>query len=201
LLQCLRQTSEDHAITILSGMAEKDPSGRIFVTHLVFIPGKPLLKYRKLHIAPPEKAVFSEGESAPVFETQGFKFGIQLCYDAHFPTLSTHMAQQGADAIFIPHASPRGTPEEKFASWMRHIPARSYDNGMFVIVCNQAGENGNGLSFPGISFVTDPSGHLLTKDTSGNEGILYADLKKHTMNRVRNHSMRYFLPNTRNDLF
>ena len=199
-LRCLRQISDEHGLVILTGMAEKDPSGLVFATHLVFLPGKPLLKYRKLHIAPSEKTVFSGGSQIPVFEFQGFKFGIQLCYDAHFPFLSTQMAEKGADAVFIPHASPRGTPEDKFSSWMRHIPARSFDNGVFTVVCNQTGENGSGLSFPGLALITDPSGHVISKDTSDREGLLYADLKKSALDHVRNHSMRYFLPGMRKDL-
>ena len=101
--------------------------------------------YRKLHLAPPEADHFSSGESLPVFHWSGIRFGIQLCYDAHFPQLSTQMAEADADMIFIPHASPRGQAAEKHQSWMRHLPARAFDNGLFVVACNQTGDNGNGL--------------------------------------------------------
>lgn len=196
----LRNLADKHKITILAGMAEKDAAEIIYASHFVFIPGARPEKYRKIHIAPPEKPIFTEGNRIPVFEIKGFRFGIQLCYDAHFPFLSNHMAEKGVDAIFIPHASPRGTPKEKYNSWLRHIPARAYDNGIFVIVCNQCGKNKNGLSFPGLAFVTDPSGAIMKKDTSGKEGLLIADLKKEALDHVREHRMRYFLPNTRNDL-
>ncbi len=200
-LQGLQHIAEKRNITVLAGMAEKDGvSDRIFVSQLVFFPDRPVEVYRKLHIAPPEKTVFSQGENLPLFESHGFTFGIQLCYDAHFPFLSTRMAEKGADLLFIPHASPRGVPEEKFMSWMRHIPARAYDNGVFVVVCNQAGENGEGLSFPGIAFVTDPSGYLKARDVSGREGLLVADLSRKDLDHVRQHRMRYFLPNMRKDL-
>ena len=199
-LRQLRQLSEDKNITILAGMAEKDESGKLFASHLVFIPGQPLGVYRKLHVSPPEKTVFSEGKHIPVFETRGVTFGIQLCYDAHFPFLSTRMAEKGADILFIPHASPRGTPQEKFTSWMRHIPARSYDNGLYVVVCNQTGDNGAGLTFPGIAFVTDPSGHIAAQDTCGHEGLLVTDIRKSALDHVRTHRMRYFLPNMRRDM-
>ncbi|MBU1170422.1 MAG: nitrilase [Proteobacteria bacterium] len=196
----LQDLAEREKITILTGLAEKDTQGNIYASHFVFIPGKNPEKYRKIHVAPPEQTIFSPGNTIPIFKTQGFCFGIQLCYDAHFPFLSTRMAEKGVDAIFMPHASPRGTSREKFNSWMRHITARSYDNGVFVIACNQCGKNKNGLSFPGLAFVTDPSGEILAKDISGNEGILLADLKKDALDHVRDHRMRYFLPNTRRDL-
>lgn len=188
-----------HEITILAGIAEKDASGKVFATHLVIWPNKTISSYRKLHIAPPEQGTFTQGLSVPVFEINGFKFGIQLCYDAHFPELSTCMAVKGVDAIFIPHASPRGTSHDKFLSWMRHIPARAYDNSIFLIVCNQTGMNENGLAFPGLAFIADPSGNIIEKDISGNEGILLADLSYELIDRVRSHKMRYFLPNRRSD--
>lgn len=199
-IQRLDDLSQTLGITVLTGLAEKDDQSRIYASQVVFIPGKTPRAYRKVHIAPPETAIYDAGEEIPVFEMPGLRFGIQLCYDAHFPFLSTHMAEQGVDAIFIPHASPRGTSEDKFISWMRHIPARAFDNGVYVIVCNQCGDNNAGLSFPGLAFVTSPSGDVIEKNIDGTETILYADLKQETLTHVRDHRMRYFLPNQRKDL-
>lgn len=197
----LSELSKQLEITILTGIAEKDAGEIFYASHLVLSPDKPMGIYRKLYIAPPEKNTFSEGNSIPVFETCGLKFGIQLCYDAHFPELSSAMAASDVDAIFIPHASPRLTPVEKFNSWMRHLTARAYDNSIFVIACNQNGDNKNNLSFPGVSIVIDPSGNIIVKDISGNEGLLYADLKKEAIDKVRSHKMRYFFPNRRKNLY
>ncbi len=188
-------------IVILAGMLERDKDGHIFASHLVVKPDGVLGIYRKLHIAPPERTIFTPGNKIPQFETDGVKFGIQLCYDAHFPELSTHMAMQGADVIFIPHASPRGTPDEKFKSWMRHLPARAYDNSVFVIACNQSGKNENGLSFPGISLIIGPSGKIIEKDLSGKEGMTIGCLNASDLFRTRNHRMRFFLPNRRPELY
>lgn len=196
----LAELAEKENITILAGLAEKDKKGRIFAAHLVVTPHGLSGVYRKLHIAPPEQRIFSPGKNIPLFETQGVRFGIQLCYDAHFPELSTRMAIEGADLIFIPHASPRGTPDEKFSSWMRHLTARAYDNGLFIVACNQTGENKKGLNFPGIALVIDPSGNVIAKDVSGKENMIVVHLKAGDLAKVRNHKMRFFLPNRRPDL-
>ena len=197
----LVELAEKENITILAGFAEKDEKGRIYAGHLVVTPQGFSGVYRKLHIAPPEQRIFSPGRNIPLFEAHGVSFGIQLCYDAHFPELSTRMAIEGADLIFIPHASPRGTPEEKYSSWMRHLTARAFDNGLFVVACNQTGENKKGLKFPGIALVIDPSGNVIAKDVSGKENMIVVDLKAGDLAKVRNHKMRYFLPNRRSDLF
>lgn len=200
-IENLTQLSKEYNITILTGIAEKNEDGRIYASQLVLSPENSPEIYRKLHIAPPEKATYSKGDTIPVFEASGLKFGIQLCYDAHFPELSTAMTSMGVDAIFFPHASPRLTPVEKFYSWMRHLSARAFDNSIFVIACNQCGENKNNLTFPGVSLVVDPSGNVLEKNLTGEEGLLFADLKNEILNNVRKHKMKYFFPNRRLNIY
>jgi N-carbamoylputrescine amidase len=190
-----------HQTIILAGLVEKEADGRVFASHLVAGPQGLLGVYRKLHIAPPEKNLFDAGQAAPVFEAAGVRFGIQLCYDAHFPELATRTALDGAELIFMPHASPRGTPEEKRDSWMRHLPARAFDNAVFVVACNQTGHNGAGLAFPGLAVVIGPDGRVIAAATDGQEGVLVADLDAERLAAVRSHPMRYFLPNRRPEIY
>jgi predicted amidohydrolase len=197
----LQKMTHEHQMVILAGMAEQDEKGRVFASHLVVTPAEISGVYRKIHIAPPERSIFSPGDQVSLFETAGIRLGIQLCYDAHFPELSTRMALGGADVIFMPHASPRGTPQEKFNSWMRHLTARAFDNGVFIVACNQVGKNQKGLAFPGLAVVIGPSGNILKDKTTARESMLIADLKADDLSDVRGHKMRYFLPNRRPELY
>ena len=193
--------SKTYKITILAGLAETNPDGHIYATHVVIAPEGIKGVYRKVHLGPSEKKIFVSGDSIPVFEGNGIKFGIQLCYDAHFPDLSTAMALKGADVIFIPHASPQTISKEKIKSWMRHLPARAYDNGLFIIACNQCGKNGKGLSFPGIGVVLNPSGEVIQSYAGTDEHMIIADLNAEDLKKVRSHKMRYFLPNRRPEIY
>lgn len=193
--------AEAEGMVVLAGLAEKGDGDALFVSHLVAAPGREIGVYRKVHLAPPERAVFVQGEAAPVFEAAGVRFGVQLCYDAHFPELSTLMAQDGADLILAPHASPRGSADEKFRSWMRHLPARAFDNSVFVVAVNQIGTSAKGLTYPGIALAFDPSGHLLARELRDREGLLLVDLPAAALERVRNHKMRFFFPNRRPGLY
>jgi N-carbamoylputrescine amidase len=188
-------------IVVLAGLAETDKNGRVYASHLVVTPEGISGVYRKLHVAPPEGAVFSPGNHIPVFKCAGVNLGIQLCYDAHFPELATRMAVDGADVIFMPHASPRGTPHEKLDSWMRHLSARAFDNGVYIVACNQVGKNQMGLGFPGLAVVVGPSGKVLQDETTDHDGMLVTNLKAAELSAVRDHRMRYFLPNRRPELY
>jgi N-carbamoylputrescine amidase len=197
----LEEMATRFGLTILAGMAETGPGGELFASHVVIRPGEPPGVYRKLHLAPPELPQFTAGKTIPLFTDGDLTFGIQLCYDAHFPELTTHMAVNGVDVIFMPHASPRGNALQKHQSWMRHLPARAYDNGVFVVACNQVGNNGAGLTFPGNAVVIGPSGDIIAENLDGETGLLVVDLKADSLEHVRGHRMRYFLPNRRSDLY
>jgi N-carbamoylputrescine amidase len=84
---------------------------------------------------------------------------------------------------------------------MRHLPARAFDNGVFIVACNQTGPNGSGLTFPGLAVILGPDGRVLAETTAGTDGLLIADLASEDLAAVRQHPMRYFLPRRRPDLY
>lgn len=200
-IQKLRDLARNLQVTLLAGFAERTVSGEFYAAHMVITPQGRTGIYRKLHLAPPETDCFQAGNRLPIFEQDGFRFGLQLCYDAHFPELSTAMAQAGADAVFIPHASPRGAAADKHQSWMRHLPARAYDNSVFVVACNQIGDNENGLHFPGNALVLSPSGKIRETLLTGEPGLLVTNLTVSRLRHTRDHRMRYFFPNRRPELY
>jgi N-carbamoylputrescine amidase len=201
LAHALRALAAETGIVVLAGMIEKDAEGCLYASHLVARPDGDLGVYRKLHLAPPERERYTPGSEVPLFTAAGITFGIQLCYDAHFPELSTHMARRGAEAIFVPHASPRFSAGEKHRSWMRHLPARAYDNSVFLLACNQVGQNGNGLVFAGNALAVNPSGWVRQTWLEEKAGMLVTELRTADLNFVREHPMRYFLPNGRPALY
>lgn len=205
LAETFSRLARDLGIIILTGLAEKvvqaGKPDQIFAAHFVFQPGKPVDCYRKIHTAPNEKPYLASGNQVRVFQAASFRFGIQLCYDAHFPELSIAMAERRADLIFLPHASPRGSSREKYKSWMRHLCARAFDNGIFIAAVNPTGPNGAGLNFPGLALVLGPDGTVVSRSLKQGEHLHLVELNPELLHRVRSHRMRYFLPNRRKDLF
>ncbi len=199
--EALSNMAVSHGLLILAGMAEKGYDGRIYATHMVAMPDGKLGTYRKSHIAPPEKKIYSPGNIIPIFSFKESTFGIQLCYDTHFPELSTKMAVKGAEILFLPHASPRGLAIEKHRSWMRHLTARAFDNSVFVVACNQTGYNGKGLTFPGNAVILDPAGNIIGQSLSSRETMIHVDLKAEIFNDIRSKRMHFFLPNRRPELY
>lgn len=199
LTDALLNASANNKITILAGMAQRD-NDLVFCTHVAAMADKTLGLYQKLHIPPPERKIFTPGNSVTTFTTEFANFGIQLCYDAHFPELSTRMALKGAEILFFPHASPRGNPEAKLASWLRHLTARAFDNSVFVLACNQVGTHANGRSFPGVAVAIGPDGNIIAHLLAAEDELLIVDLDSDLIEEIKGHRMRYFLPGRREDL-
>ena len=201
VIRRLTRMAQEAHLVLLAGMIEVTGRGKPFITQVAAGPAGLIGLYRKTHLAPTERDVYQAGEKIEVFSYKNTTLGIQLCYEAHFPEISTIMAIMGADMIFIPHASPRGTPEEKLLSWLRHLSARAFDNSVFLVACNQVGETKEGLAFPGVACVLGPDGRVLARYAGQEEKILFAELKSDMLEKIRLHRMKYFIPHRRPGLY
>jgi N-carbamoylputrescine amidase len=201
ILDRLIRLGRDLKIVLLTGMIENTNGLRPYMAQVITGPKGYVGTYRKTHLSPTEKGLYAPGKEIGVFFHDGWCFGLQLCYEAHFPEISTKMALLGADLILMPHASPRGNPSEKFESWMRHLPARAFDNGVFVAACNPVGDNGEGLSFPGVSLLLGPDGRLLDRIQGDAETFLLEVLRGKDLQNIRGHRMKYFLHERRPECY
>jgi predicted amidohydrolase len=172
---------------IVAGLLELDPSGIRYNTQVVVSPGGIEGKYRKTHVPTTEIGTWCQGDALPVFIHPKIRFGIEICYDSHFPEVSAALAGRGAELILMPHAS--GGDEsglEKRARWERYVPSRAYDNTVFVGICNQVGDNGSGHDFRGVTFACDPLGRIVASaETHDSEEILLVDLSASDLTDAR----------------
>lgn len=183
-----------HGIWFLVGLLERDSSGIVYNTQLVISPVGIEGKYRKTHVPTTEIGTWRHGDDLPVFDHPKIRFGIEICYDTHFPEVSAALADKGAELIFMPHASGGDEPApDKQARWERYVPARAYDNTVFAAICNQVGDNEAGHEFQGVTFVCDPTGKLMTQSTNeSGEEIVIATLEASNLEQARHVPETFF---------
>ena len=197
----VQRMAQKYEIVVLAGLAERTGGG-IAITQIVASPDGEMDIYRKLHLSEGEQALFQAGGDIPVFTKGRTAFGMQLCYDAHFPELSTLLALKGAEVLFIPHASPAPeSPEEKRRRWSRYLAARAYDNSVFVVACNQTGDGGAGIRFSGVALILDPRGNVIAETSGDDEEMIIAELKSEVLAKTRTARMGFFLPQRRPELY
>lgn len=132
--------------------------------------GRHLGTYRKTHIpailpselkggtGSYEKFYFSPGAEFPVFELDGVKIGIQICYDRKFPEGSRALALKGAEILFMPIcAATYGETKLRGNTWELPLQARAYENGVFVVAVNRSGDE-HGRNHIGKSMIVNPVG-------------------------------------------
>lgn len=189
-----------YGLVLVCGFAER--AGEFFfVSQLAVGPSGPLCLYRKIHLGPPERGLFEAGSEPALFTAFGAKMGLQLCYDAHFPELSTYLSLSEAQVLLVPHASPRKTPEEKKESWMRHLPARAFDTGSYVFAVNPVGPDGTGKHFPGIALGFGPDGKLVAECLTARPELLSCTIDLSKVFSIRSHPMTAFHLGRRPDFY
>ncbi|CCO06963.1 nitrilase family protein [Desulforamulus hydrothermalis] len=180
----LEQMAKLNNITVIAGMAERNGEAKPFITQIVVYPDGTVDKYRKTHLGKSEQPYFSAGDDIKVFATAKAKFGIQICWDTHFPELATILSLRGCEIIFAPHASPSFVGDRRDI-WLKYLPARAYDNTVFIGACNLVGEDGQGRIFCGGALILDPKGNIVAEDFRGEASLLVADLAGSKINTIR----------------
>ena len=128
------------------------------------------LAYRKTHLGLQEQQAFAAGDELPVVSVAGVKIGVQLCWEAHIPDITTTLRAKGAELVLMPHAVGVGG-SRRTELWSRYLPARAYDNGLFVVACNALRQDGEGVAGGGVA-AYGPDGSCQAMCEGGEEEML-----------------------------
>ena len=185
----LIQIAKRNNIPILAGLFEKDGDNNLFKAYVCVDKNGLIAKHRKLH--PFINPYLTPGDQYTVFEYEGWKCGILICYDNNVIENVRATALLGAQVIFMPHVTmctPSSRPGAGFvdaALWkdkiknadilrkefdgikgrewlMKWLPARAYDNGIYVVFSNPIGMDDDQLK-NGCSMIIDPFGDVLAE--------------------------------------
>jgi len=130
--------------------------------------GQHIANYRKTHLwGDFERRQFRPGANVTLIELAGVRFGIMICYDIDFPELARRYALDGADAIIALSATTAPYPVVP----RRLIPARAYENRLFVLFSDRAGTE-HGMTYAGESCVAAPDGEIVAACGQGEELVI-----------------------------
>jgi len=173
----LKRLSLEYGINVIASFFEKaDNSEHYLTAYVISRKGEFVGKYRKTHLPESDNAqetfYFKKGVDSPVFEIDGLKFSILLCYDRHFPELSRVYALKGAQVLFL--ASATGTGARKIFQPQGRII--SFTNNVFVCCANRVGVQPEGnIDFLGNSYIASPFGKFLGALVE-DEGLITAEI-------------------------
>lgn len=201
-VDALTQIAKKNNIAILAGLFEKELDDNLFKAYVCVDKDGFIAKHRKLHpfINPHLKA----GDQYTVFEVEGWKCGILICYDNNVIENVRATALLGAKMIFMPHVTmctPSARPGAGFVDaslwknknndpvtlrkefdgpkgkeWlMKWLPARAHDNGVYVIFSNPIGMDDDQVK-NGCSMIIDPFGDVIAECRALNDEFVIGEL-------------------------
>ncbi len=142
------ETAREHKIWVLLGSAHY-VGGRSRPTNCVYAvspEGKIVDRYDKSMLIGHEHKRYSAGNHPVVIEINGWKCGIAVCFDSHFPELFNRYRLMGAKIVFLAmngSGVEKITPHIKLLSEL--IPAqtrtRAMGNRMWIVLANSSTEH------------------------------------------------------------
>lgn len=173
IFEHMQKVAKQYEMWIVYGYAEKDGENQVYnAIQLIDPTGKQAGNYRKIHLTPLEKELFTPGSDLVTVETEIGTIGLMICWDLAFPELARALTLRGADLLVAPSAweIPYDLPFHHFAA------ARAIDNTVYVAACNHIGTSDR-LSFFGKSAIVAPDGQTMGMAEENNEQMITATLQ------------------------
>lgn len=172
ILECL---SEIQAILVF-GMIETSEQ-KLYNTAVVVKQGKLLGYYRKTKLLAGEN-IFEAGRDYPVFNMNGLRFGINICYDLNFSECAAAVAKQHAHLLVCPSNNMmRYDNAEKWKH--KHNESRTQraiESGLWLISSDVTGERDGRISY-GPTALINPKGKVIAQVPLLQEGMIVQEIE------------------------
>jgi predicted amidohydrolase len=153
------------------GYAERDGEA-LFNSAITFnVFGQVIAHYRKIQLyGAREAGLYQRGQAYEIFEFQGQKVALLICYDIEFAPHVAALAAQGVTLILVPTANM-----EPFTHVVRHtVAAMAAGHGVAIVYANFCGQDGD-LTYVGGTLIAARDGAILAQAGTAT-ALIIADL-------------------------
>ncbi|MFL4468485.1 carbon-nitrogen hydrolase family protein [Tateyamaria armeniaca] len=181
VVESLKAIAKTRGIALVAGLALPGNPRPYNACVAIDKTGEEVARYHKTHLfGGVDRTQFTAGDAlSPVFDLNGWKVALAICYDVEFLELTRALALRGAETIICPTANM--TPFDSVAT--RLVPARAEENAIYMAYCNYVGAEGQ-FAYNGLSCVAAPDGNDLVRGAEADD-MLYATLDRAALNAAR----------------
>jgi len=180
----IQTLAKRYAVNIVAGSIANKKDNEVKNTAFVINKqGEFIYEYSKMHLVPmlnEPKFLVGGNSKANVFELDGEKAGVLICYDLRFPEVFRDLALEGAKIIFV----VAEWPIERMEHWVTLLKARAIENQCYMVSSNVVGTQPTGTTFAGNSIIIDPFGNAISRAGEEEEDI-DASLNIEYINKTR----------------
>ena len=126
---------------------------------------------RHLYAHGGENLFFQPAEKRCIFEYQGVKILLLVCYDLRFPVWARNQSGSDYDIILV----VANWPDIRIQYWDALIAARATENQCYIAAVNCVGDDGMGLHYNGHSVAYDTRLQPIVSFADDEEGTKIAD--------------------------
>ena len=126
---------------------------------------------RHLYAHGGEDLFFQPAEERCIFEYQGVKILLLVCYDLRFPVWARNQSGSDYDIILV----VANWPDIRIQYWDALIAARATENQCYIAAVNCVGDDGMGLHYNGHSVAYDTRLQPIVSFADDEEGTKIAD--------------------------
>jgi len=175
--------SRKYDVNIIGGTVANVVDNRVMNTSYVFNrSGELVADYSKTHLFTHsgEDDYFDAGDHLTVFNLDGVKCSLAVCYEVRFPELFRTLALKDALINFV----PAQWPLKRNDHWRTLLKTRAIENQNFVVGVNASGVTDDGLELGGHSACIDPWGKRL-HEAGKEQEIFYSELDLSVVEDIR----------------
>ncbi|MEM7383995.1 MAG: carbon-nitrogen hydrolase family protein [Verrucomicrobiota bacterium] len=170
------QVLEPLTSTLVFGLIERD-GANLFNTAVVMAAGTVVGRYRKAKLQAGERQ-FEAGNTFPVFDLHGLRFGINICYDLNFSECAQAVSKQKAQLLLCPcNNMMRRAQAEHWKLKHNEIRGhRALESGLCIISSDVTGEWNDRISY-GPTAVIDENGLVSRQAELMQNTIVFHEVK------------------------
>ena len=173
-LSLLEQLPEVAPTTVV-GLIEADGHD-LYNTAVVIARRSVVGRYRKHHLLGKERC-FRPGDDVPIFDIEGLRFGINICFDTNFTSAALGVAQQGASLLLCPANNMMG--RQAAIEWKdKHNSVRGErcrETGLWLMSADVTGQRDGRVAW-GPTAVLNPAGEVVAQLPLDAPGLLLFDM-------------------------
>ena len=182
-IKFIQNLAKEYKTNIVAGTVIEKENNKLYNTSFVINrDGKVVDKYRKIHLfnymGGMEGTRITSGDRFVTVDLDFGRVAIAICFDIRYPIQFKELAKSGAELIVLPTAwivsddvyNDKTMLKEAQNVWIAMNRTRAFDNLVYMVSCNQCGNN-----CIGNSLIISPSAAILS-NAKENQGGFYADI-------------------------
>jgi omega-amidase len=167
-IEKIKNLAKKHQIYIGLGVIKRIEDKKTNCISIISPNGKEIAQYNKRALWGWDKDNFMEGEEKGIFEIDGIKMGIRICFEIRFPEYFRELFRENVKIAFVSFCdNSKEENKNRYNIIKSHLVTRSVENIMYIVSSNTIS-----LNQTAPTIIIDRSGNIVKIAPKKKEALL-----------------------------